>query len=102
MSEATRRGAAILAAERRERLERERAERDAEQARFEREWLAPPTVAELLKVTTLTLKRWRMRGIGPPFTKFGPSAQSRVRYSAAELRRYMRDPTAAPADAAAS
>jgi excisionase family DNA binding protein len=40
--------------------------------------------AEYLNVSTSTLAKWRMRGVGPRFHRFG----SLVRYSVADLGAY--------------
>jgi predicted DNA-binding transcriptional regulator AlpA len=38
----------------------------------ERNLLRPEAVAEQLGVSTSTLAKWRLRGIGPAFVKIGP------------------------------
>lgn len=49
------------------------------------EYLTTTETAALLRVSKLTLKRWRDRGEGPPFTRVG----SRFRYPRAALDAYL-------------
>ncbi len=49
-------------------------------------YLTTNEAAERLRIAPQTLRVWRLRGIGPKFTK--PTA-SRVRYSEAEIERFM-------------
>ncbi len=45
--------------------------------------------AEFLAVPEATLISWRSRGGGPPYIKFGSSRQATVRYSFADLRKWL-------------
>jgi len=49
--------------------------------------LKPPQVAKRCQVSETTLRRWRAKGIGPPFMKAGLV----VRYSRAGLEQWLED-----------
>jgi len=66
----------------------------AEVAAFDRDYLTTDAVAVMLAVTTITLRRWRSAGRGPRYLKFGDARQSKCRYPADEVRRFMVDPAA--------
>lgn len=52
------------------------------------------TAATFLSVSARTLATWGSLGLGPRFTKLSAGRSGAVRYSLAELRRYMDDPAA--------
>jgi Helix-turn-helix domain len=45
--------------------------------------------ADVLGVAVRTLETWRHQGMGPPFVRLGPAANSRVRYPLAQLREFL-------------
>jgi predicted DNA-binding transcriptional regulator AlpA len=47
-------------------------------------------LADWLKISVPTLRRWRMEGIGPEFIKCGPSL---VRYQLAAVQRWLAEGT---------
>lgn len=89
-----RRYAAKCAEERAARRIEEERRRAAEIEAFERDFLPTDAVAGMLGVTAVTLRRWRSAGVGPAWVKLGGSQQSKVRYPADEVRRFMADPAA--------
>lgn len=52
------------------------------------------TAAEYLGLSASTLATWASAGCGPTFTKLSNGRSGAVRYSLAELRRFMSDPQA--------
>lgn len=48
--------------------------------------------AEFLGLSCATLAGWGTEGVGPKFVKLSAGRSAAVRYSLAELQRYMRDP----------
>ena len=54
------------------------------------DWLKPPEVASLLRVSVGTLANWRSQGIGPRYTKLSASTNAPVRYHQADIDAYMR------------
>ena len=57
-------------------------------------WLTSDEAAELLLVKPATMAQWRWRGKGPAFVKLADGPAGKVRYAAAEVRKYMADPSA--------
>lgn len=53
------------------------------------EMLTPGEAAELLRVSTRTLKRWRKRGYGPRSVKLGDGPRGRIRYPRDEIERWI-------------
>jgi excisionase family DNA binding protein len=51
--------------------------------------LTTEEVADILRVSASTLRRWRSQGKGPPFVPLAGTG-STVRYNETELRRWMR------------
>jgi len=49
----------------------------------------PEEVAEILKVSRVTLTRWRKEGFGPKFIRLGTKKWSRVRYPEGCLEAYI-------------
>ena len=58
--------------------------------------LSPAQVAAILSVPEGTLQAWRVNGTGPRWVRVG----RHVRYSRAELERWLREQTLAPKSAA--
>jgi predicted DNA-binding transcriptional regulator AlpA len=54
------------------------------------DWLKPPEVAALLRVSVGTLANWRSQGIGPRYTKLSSAPNAAVRYREADVDAYMR------------
>jgi hypothetical protein len=51
------------------------------------EWQSPETASRYIDVPTTTLSDWRVRGVGPTFSKMGPRL---VRYRRGDLDDYMK------------
>lgn len=50
-----------------------------------REWLSPAEAAKHLAVSPHTVKKWRQRGVGPPFHRYSRGLRLYVRYDKGEL-----------------
>lgn len=46
----------------------------------QQQMLTTEELAERWRVATITIRRWRMDGSGPPYVKLGAGAKSRVVY----------------------
>jgi len=46
-------------------------------------------VARILKVSVFTVRSWRAKGTGPPWSKFGEAKNSAVRYSERGLEEWI-------------
>lgn len=57
--------------------------------------LTPTEVAQLLKVSEKTLRKWRKQGYGPRWFKLGQARTSSVRYRREAVNAYL-DRVAAP------
>ena len=53
------------------------------------DWLKPPEVAAVLRVSVGTLANWRSQGIGPRYTKLSTAANAPVRYRLGDIETYM-------------
>jgi hypothetical protein len=54
----------------------------------QRRWVRPKVAAERLDVTTGTLAKWRMKGIGPRYSKLSPSL---ILYDPEDLDRHVEE-----------
>lgn len=52
--------------------------------------------AKVLGVTTLMLQRWRLKGVGPRYIKYGEGRTSPVRYQRSDLEAYKAQQTIEP------
>ncbi|MEP1352704.1 MAG: helix-turn-helix domain-containing protein [Tateyamaria sp.] len=59
--------------------------------------LTPIELSQLIKVPEGTIANWRCQGSGPPYTKIG----NRVRYSEADVTKWINGKYRDPADRAA-
>lgn len=58
---------------------------------MQNELLTPAEAAKLLRVTTDTLEAWRAKRQGPAWVKLGSGIRAPVRYSRADLERYIEE-----------
>lgn len=58
--------------------------------------LSPRQVSDLLGVKLNTLQKWRSRGIGPKYLKFGGSNAAAVRYDRRDVEQFIQARTMNP------
>jgi hypothetical protein len=51
-------------------------------------WLTPKELAERLKVTDGTLRKWRIAKVGPKYVKLGDSRTALVRYKLEDVEAF--------------
>lgn len=62
--------------------------------------LTESEAAKALDVTVAVLQRWRRKGHGPKYIKYGTSQQARVRYQLSDIEAFKAECTVEPKEAA--